>query len=125
MTPHQRRHTQHTKAHRKRTQAQLQHRTQSRTSRLQVKSSFYSPNFIEQTSHCDHKPRAAQVYVRLLLHRRSAAGWAEYMIYSALVLHMAFLPPPEVGLGETMAELAGPRGNSARRALFSFAARGE
>jgi len=33
--------------------------------------------------------------------------------------------PPEVGLGETMAELAVPRGNSARRALFSFAARGE
>ena len=27
-------------------------------------------------------------------------------------------PPPEVGLGETMAELAVPRGNSARRALF-------
>ena len=31
----------------------------------------------------------------------------------------------EVGLGETMAELAVPRGNFARRALFSFAARGE
>ena len=43
----------------------------------QVKSSCYSPNFIEQTAHCDHKPRAAWVYVRLLLHRRSAAGWAE------------------------------------------------
>ena len=51
----------------------------------QVKSSCYSPNFIEQTAHCDHKPRAAWVYVRLLLHRRSAAGWAECMIYSALV----------------------------------------
>ena len=23
----------------------------------QVKSSFYSPNFMEQTAHCDHKPR--------------------------------------------------------------------
>ena len=43
----------------------------------QVKSSCYSPNFIEQTAHCDHKPRAALVFVRLLLHRRSAAGWAE------------------------------------------------
>ena len=51
----------------------------------QVKSSCYSPNFIEQTAHCDHKPRAAWVCVRLLLHRRSAAGWAECMIYSALV----------------------------------------
>ena len=51
----------------------------------QVKSSCYSPNFIEQTAHCDHKPQAAWVYVRLLLHRRSAAGWAECMIYSALV----------------------------------------
>ena len=47
------------------------------------KSSCYSRNFIEQTPHCDHKPRAAWVYVRLLLHRRSAAGWAECMIYSA------------------------------------------
>ena len=26
-----------------------------------------SPNFIEQTAHCDHKPRAAWVHVRLLL----------------------------------------------------------
>jgi len=34
---------------------------------------------------CDHKPRAAWVYVRLLLHRCSAAGWAECVIYSALV----------------------------------------
>ena len=51
----------------------------------QVKSSCYSPKFIEQTAHCDHKPRAAWVHVRLLLHRRSAAGWAECMIYSALV----------------------------------------
>lgn len=48
-------------------------------------SGCYSPNVIEQTAHCDHKPRAAWVYVRLLLHRRSAAGWAECMIYSALV----------------------------------------
>ena len=51
----------------------------------QVKSSDYSPNFTEQTAHCDHKPRAAWVYVRLLIHWRSAAGWAECMIYSALV----------------------------------------
>ena len=50
-----------------------------------VKSSCYSPNFIEQTAHCDHKPWAAWVHVRLLLHRRSAAGWAECMTYSALV----------------------------------------
>ena len=42
-----------------------------------VKSSCYSPNFIEQTAHCDHKPRAAWMHVRLLLHRRSAAGSAE------------------------------------------------
>ena len=28
----------------------------------QVKSSCYSPKFIEQTAHCDHKPRAAWVY---------------------------------------------------------------
>ena len=51
----------------------------------EVKSNCYSPNFIEQTAHCDHKPRAAWVFVRLLLHRRSAAGWAECMIHSALV----------------------------------------
>ena len=50
-----------------------------------VKSSCHSPNFIEQTAHCDHKPRAAWVYVRLLLHWRSAAGWAECIIHSALV----------------------------------------
>ena len=37
----------------------------------QVKSSCYSPNFIEKTAHCDHKPRAACVYVRLLLHRHN------------------------------------------------------
>ena len=36
-------------------------------------------NYIEQTAHCDHKPWAARVFVRLSLHRRSAAGWAEYM----------------------------------------------
>ena len=53
--------------------------------RGKVKSSCYSPNFIEQAAHCDHKPRAAWVYVRLLLHRHSAAGWAECVIYSALV----------------------------------------
>ena len=41
------------------------------------KSSCYSPNVIEQTAHCDHKPLVAWVFVRLLLHRRSAAGWAE------------------------------------------------
>ena len=29
-------------------------------------------------------------------------------------------PPPEVGLGETMAELAVLRGNSARRVLFQL-----
>ena len=51
----------------------------------QVKPSSYSPNFMEQTAHCDHKPRAAWVYVRLLLHRLSAAGWAECMIHFALV----------------------------------------
>ena len=50
-----------------------------------VKSSGHSPNFIEQTAHCDHKQRAAWVHVRLLLHRRSAAGWAECMMHSALV----------------------------------------
>ena len=50
-----------------------------------VKSSCYSPNFVEQTAHCDHKPRAVWVYVRLLLHRRSAASWAGCVIYSALV----------------------------------------
>ena len=55
------------------------------TATAQVKSSCYSPNFIEQTAHCDRKPRAAWVHLRLLLHRRSAAGWAECMIYSALV----------------------------------------
>ena len=38
----------------------------------QVKSSRYSPNFIEQAAYCDHKPRVAWVYVRLLLHRRSS-----------------------------------------------------
>ena len=53
--------------------------------KLQVKPGCYSPNSIEQTAHCDHKPRAAWVFVRLLLHRRSAAGWAGCMIYSALV----------------------------------------
>jgi hypothetical protein len=29
-------------------------------------------------------------------------------------------PPPEVGLGEAMVELAVPRGNFARRALFQL-----
>ena len=43
----------------------------------QIKSRCCSLNFIEQTVRCDHKPRAAWVFVRLLLHRRSAAGWAE------------------------------------------------
>jgi len=43
------------------------------------------PKFIEQTAHCDHKPRAAWAFVRLLLHRCSAAGCAECMIYSALM----------------------------------------
>ena len=62
--------------------------TKAGNAEIQVKLSCYSPNFIEQTAHCDHKPRA-------------------------------------VGPGETMAELAVPRGNFARRALFSFAARGE
>ena len=57
----------------------------------QVRSGCYSPNFIEQKAHCDHKPRAAWVHVRLLLHRRSAAGWAECMIYSALVSFPAWL----------------------------------
>ena len=52
---------------------------------VQVKSSCTFPNFIEQTAHCDHKPRAAWVHVRMFLRRRSAAGWAECMIYSALV----------------------------------------
>ena len=45
--------------------------------KAQVKSSCHSPNSTEQTAHCDHKPRVAWVFVRLLLHRRSAAGWAE------------------------------------------------
>ena len=35
----------------------------------------HSPSFIEQAVHCDHMPRVAWVFVRLLLHRRSAAGW--------------------------------------------------
>ena len=29
----------------------------------EIKPSCYSPNFTEQTAHCDHKPRAARVYV--------------------------------------------------------------
>ena len=41
-----------------------------------LKSSCHSPNSIEQTVHCDHKPRTAWVHVRLLLHRWSAAGWS-------------------------------------------------
>ena len=32
----------------------------------QVKSSFHSPYFIEQTAHYDHKTRAAWVYGALL-----------------------------------------------------------
>ena len=32
-----------------------------------------------------HKPRAAWVFERLLLHRRSAASWAGCVMYSALV----------------------------------------
>ena len=59
--------------------------TKAGNAEIQVKLSCYSPNFIEQTAHCDHKPRAAWVFVRVLLHRRSAASWAECMIYSALV----------------------------------------
>ena len=53
----------------------------------QVKLSCYSLNFIEQAAHYDHKPRAAWLHVRLLVHRRSAAGWAECMIYSAIFTH--------------------------------------
>ena len=37
----------------------------------QSKLLYNSPNFIEQTAYYDHKPRAAWVVVRLLLHRRS------------------------------------------------------
>ena len=37
-----------------------------------VKSSFYSPNFMEHIAHCDHKPRSAWVFMRLVLHRHSA-----------------------------------------------------
>ena len=50
-----------------------------------VKSICYSPSFIVQAAHRDYTPRAAWVFVRLLLHRHSATGWAECMIYSALV----------------------------------------
>ena len=51
----------------------------------------------KKKAHCDHKPRVAWVFVRLLLHRRSAAGWAECMIYSAhsrviCVASVAFFP---------------------------------
>ena len=52
---------------------------------VQVKLSCYSPNFIEQTAHCDHRPRAAWVFMRLLFDRRSAARWTEGVVYSALV----------------------------------------
>ena len=44
-----------------------------------------------QKAHCDHKPRAAWVFMRLLLHRRSAVGWAGCVIYSTLV---SFSPAP-------------------------------
>ena len=36
----------------------------------QVKSSCCSPNFIEQTAHCDHKPRASSVFFLLSAHRQ-------------------------------------------------------
>ena len=56
------------------------------SSSAKAKSSYYSPNFKEQTAQCDHKPRAACVFVRMLLHRRSAVGWARCMVHSALVI---------------------------------------
>ena len=39
--------------------------------------SGHSPYFKEQTAITDHRPLAALVIVRVLLHRRSAAGWVE------------------------------------------------
>ena len=57
------------------------------TRREKFKFSSYSLNFIDQTAHFDHKARVACVFVRLLLHRRSAADWAECVIYAALVLY--------------------------------------
>ena len=39
--------------------------------------SGHSPYFKEQTAITDHRPLAASVIVRVLLHRRSAAGWVE------------------------------------------------
>ena len=59
-----------------------------RTNTRAVKLSYYSPNFIEQTARFNHKPRAAWVYVRMLLNRRSAAGWAECMVTSPRSPHV-------------------------------------
>jgi hypothetical protein len=53
--------------------------------RMLPSSSCNSPSCIEQTAHCDHKPRAAWVFVRMLPHPCSAAGCAGRATHSALV----------------------------------------
>ena len=37
---------------------------------VQVKSGFYSQNFIEQTAHCDHKPRMSVMWTSPLMIKR-------------------------------------------------------
>ena len=60
----------------------------------QNKSSCYSPNFVEQTAHCDHKPRAAWVH---LLSKR-----VELLVLgtqkSKEIQEHAQMPPPPGGL---------------------------
>ena len=64
-------------------------RSQAQSSKPSQVSTFYSPNFLGQSVHCDHKPRAACVCVCLLFHWRSADDWAEWKIYAALVTNTA------------------------------------